>query len=105
MDTTWPFNFDCVGAPQNLPSYYDKLIIPSIFYDAVIKNLNTLKTTNTLTLTNLIQNNYPDIIVFNDTLIFNNKSNNSHAGVTKQREKNNIIIEKFCDWLITATNE
>jgi len=40
MDTTWPFNLDCVQLPRNTPAYYDKLIIPSIFYNAVItKNI------------------------------------------------------------------
>lgn len=37
MDTTWPFNFDCNQPPLNTPEYFDKLIIPSIFYNAVIK--------------------------------------------------------------------
>lgn len=50
MDSTWPFNFDCVGAPTHLPPYYDKLIIPSIFYDAVInRNVNQVN--------NIIKNN------------------------------------------------
>ena len=41
MDSTWPFNNDCVGIPKNTPIYYDKLIIPTIFYDAVInRNIN-----------------------------------------------------------------
>lgn len=35
MDSTWPYNFDCSGLPQNLPSYYDMLIVPSIFYKEV----------------------------------------------------------------------
>jgi hypothetical protein len=35
MDSTWPYNFDCTGLPQNLPSYYDMLIVPTIFYNAV----------------------------------------------------------------------
>jgi hypothetical protein len=43
MDTTWPFNFDCTGIPQHLPSYYDNLIIPNIFYNAVIsRNVNNV---------------------------------------------------------------
>ena len=41
MDSTWPFNCDCTGIPQNLPSYYDLLILPEIFYTAVIeRNVN-----------------------------------------------------------------
>jgi hypothetical protein len=41
MDTTWPFNCDCLGVPKHIPSYYDKLVIPSIFYNAVIhRNIN-----------------------------------------------------------------
>jgi hypothetical protein len=36
MDSTWPYNFDCQGVPTHLPSYYDKLIIPQIFYNGVI---------------------------------------------------------------------
>lgn len=45
MDTTWPYNFDCVGVPKHLPSYYDTLIIPKIFYNAVI-NRNTAEVNN-----------------------------------------------------------
>ena len=45
MDSTWPFNNDCIGLPQHLPAYYDLLIIPSIFYDAVIER-NTKKVNN-----------------------------------------------------------
>lgn len=41
MDSTWPFNCDCIGIPKNIPSYYDQLVIPNIFYDAVInRNIN-----------------------------------------------------------------
>jgi len=41
MDSTWPFNFDCVGVPQNLPSYYDLLIVPDIFLEGVVeRNVN-----------------------------------------------------------------
>lgn len=50
MDSTWPFNFDCMGVPQHLPAYYDKLIIPDIFYDAVINR-------NTKQVNNVIRNN------------------------------------------------
>ena len=39
MDSTWPYNFDCVGVPTHLPAYYDELIIPTLFYSAV-KNRN-----------------------------------------------------------------
>ena len=50
MDTTWPFNFDCIGVPQHLPPYYDNLVIPAIFYDAVIhRNINKVN--------NIIRNN------------------------------------------------
>jgi hypothetical protein len=43
MDTTWPFNLDCVQLSRNTPAYYDKLIIPSIFYNAVVtKNVEAL---------------------------------------------------------------
>jgi len=45
MDSTWPFNNDCVGVPQHLPTYYDLLIIPNLFYDAVIER-NTNKVNN-----------------------------------------------------------
>ena len=45
MDSTWPFNNDCIGLPQHLPAYYDLLIIPSVFYDAVIER-NTKKVNN-----------------------------------------------------------
>ena len=65
MDTTWPFNFDCVGAPQNLPSYYDKLIIPSIFYDAVIKR-------NKVDIINIIKYNPVlsiGIVIFYDNIL------------------------------------
>jgi hypothetical protein len=37
MDTTWPFNFDNPAVARHLPAYYDKLIIPKYFYQAVIK--------------------------------------------------------------------
>ncbi len=41
MDSTWPFNFDCVGLPQNTPAYYDALIVPQIFNEAVAeRNVN-----------------------------------------------------------------
>lgn len=45
MDSTWPFNFDNISLPRNLPSYYDLLIIPEVFYDAVIQR-NIKKITN-----------------------------------------------------------
>ena len=37
MDTTWPFNFDNPALARHLPAYYDILIIPKYFYEAVIK--------------------------------------------------------------------
>lgn len=42
MDSTWPFNFDCVGIPQHLPAYYDLLVVPEIFLEAVLER-NTNK--------------------------------------------------------------
>ena len=50
MDSTWPFNFDCVGVPKNLPAYYDLLILPEIFYNAVLER-------NTNKVNNIIKNN------------------------------------------------
>jgi hypothetical protein len=49
MDSTWPYNFDCQGVPTHLPSYYDKLIIPQIFYNGVI-NRNVTEVTTFLSL-------------------------------------------------------
>jgi hypothetical protein len=38
MDSMWTFNNDCfAGLPKNLPSYYDLLIIPEVFLDAVVE--------------------------------------------------------------------
>ena len=37
MDSTWPFNFDCQGIPRYLPPYYDLLVLPEIFYNAVVE--------------------------------------------------------------------
>ena len=55
MDSTWPFNFDCTGIPQHLPSYYDNLIIPKLFYNAVIsRNVNKV---------NLVIKNNPKLAV------------------------------------------
>ena len=42
MDSTWPFNFDYAAVARQLPAYYDLLILPSVFYDAVIER-NTKK--------------------------------------------------------------
>jgi hypothetical protein len=50
MDTTWPYNFDNPAVARHLPAYYDTLIIPKIFYNAVI-------TRNTPELINLIKYN------------------------------------------------
>jgi hypothetical protein len=36
MDSTWPFNLECNDPPTNTPQYYDKAIIPQLFYNAVI---------------------------------------------------------------------
>ena len=36
MDSTWVFNFDCNNPPNKTPQYYDSIIIPRIFYNAVI---------------------------------------------------------------------
>jgi len=35
MDSTWPYNFDCVELPKNTPHYYDMITVPSLFYNAV----------------------------------------------------------------------
>lgn len=35
-DDDWVFNLDCAPPPKYLPPYYDKLIIPQVFYNAVI---------------------------------------------------------------------
>jgi hypothetical protein len=42
MDSMWLFNADCpYGLPKNLPSYYDLLIIPEVFLEAVVeRNIN-----------------------------------------------------------------
>ena len=41
MDSTWPFNNVCTGLPTHPSDYFDKLIIPEIFYNAVIeRNIN-----------------------------------------------------------------
>jgi len=41
VETDWVFNVDCISPPKNTPVYYDKAIIPSIFYNAVInKNVD-----------------------------------------------------------------
>ena len=45
MDSTWPFNFDYAAVARQLPAYYDLLILPSVFYDAVIER-NTEKVNN-----------------------------------------------------------
>ncbi len=44
MDTTWPFNNDCPnGLPQYLSPYYDLLIVPEVFLNAVVdRNINKL---------------------------------------------------------------
>jgi hypothetical protein len=65
MDSTWPFNFDCTGIPQNTPIYYDNLIIPTIFYNAVI-------TRNTKLLVNLIKYNPQlsvSVVIFYDNIL------------------------------------
>ena len=55
MDSTWPFNNDCTGIPQNTSTYYDNLVIPAIFYDAVInRNINKV---------NLVIKNNPKLCV------------------------------------------
>jgi len=55
MDSTWPFNFDCIGAPQHLPSYYDLLIVPELFLKAVQdRNVNKV---------NLVIKNNPSLSV------------------------------------------
>jgi hypothetical protein len=65
MDSTWPFNFDCTGIPQNTPAYYDTLIIPTLFYKAVL-------TRNTQLLINLIKYN-PQlsvaVVIFYDNIL------------------------------------
>lgn len=35
-DDDWVFNLDCAPPPKHLSAYYDNLIIPEIFYNAVI---------------------------------------------------------------------
>ena len=37
MDTDWVFNFDCTNKPLQTSKYYDENIIPSVFYENVIK--------------------------------------------------------------------
>jgi hypothetical protein len=34
-DDDWVFNFDCAPPPMNIAPYYDNLIIPLVFYNAV----------------------------------------------------------------------
>ena len=65
MDSTWPFNFDCVGVPQHLPAYYDALVIPSIFNDAVMSR-------NTNELNNIIKYNPKlsiAVVIFYDNIL------------------------------------
>lgn len=43
MDSTWPYNFDYNIPPTNTSQYYDKVIIPAIFYTAVMtRNVNAM---------------------------------------------------------------
>ena len=35
FDEDWIFNFDCAPPPLNIAPYYDNLIIPLVFYNAV----------------------------------------------------------------------
>ena len=43
MDSTWPFNLDCNDPPTNTPKYFDTVIIPKVFYTAVInRNVNAV---------------------------------------------------------------
>ena len=41
-DDDWVFNFDCAPPPMNIAPYYDNLIVPQVFYNAV-KNRNAEK--------------------------------------------------------------
>ena len=68
--------------------------ITDLLYRAVISNISTLKSNGVLTFTNFLQNNYPDIVIFNDTLIFKISNNlKLQSGIVEQKEKNNIIIK------------
>jgi len=43
MDSDWVFNFDNTNPPTNTPKFFDTIIIPSIFYNAVIaRNVNAV---------------------------------------------------------------
>ena len=39
------FNINCIGLPKNIPPYYDLLVLPEVFYDAVVER-NTNKVNN-----------------------------------------------------------
>jgi hypothetical protein len=98
MDSTWPFNFDCMGIPQNTSAYYDNLIIPTIFYNAVI-------TRNTKLLVNLIKYNPQlsvSVVIFYDNILrqaFYTKKDAKYGMPFKIKwnttKKNNNIILNF----------
>ena len=45
MSSSRKNNFECSAIPKHLPTYYDLLVLPSVFYQAVIER-NTVKVNN-----------------------------------------------------------
>jgi hypothetical protein len=98
MDTTWPYNFDCAQLPRHIPKYYDNLIVPAIFYEAVIER-------NTEKLNNLIKYNQQlsvAVVSFYDTTLKNAFFYKKNAKFEipykirwKTKTQNNSIIMNF----------
>lgn len=65
--------------------------LTNIIYDAVVHNIDKLKNDKILIFNNFLQNNYQDLVIFNDKLIFK-ISDNFHAGIINQKNKNNLIV-------------
>lgn len=65
--------------------------ITNLIFDLVMKNLTKLKNEKILIFNNVLQNNYGDLIFFNDILIFN-LSDNFNSGIVDQKNKDNRVI-------------
>ena len=85
-------NYTCSGISTHIPSYYDNLVIPTIFYDAVIeRNINKIN--------NIIKNKPHlsiSIVLFYDTILknafFNKKNGKSGSRYKIKWQTNSSII-------------
>jgi len=77
--------------------------ITSFIFNLVMENLTGLKNNKILVFKNILQNNYGDLIFFNDVLIFK-IDDNFNAGILDQNNKNGIVTSLRIEFNVDMAN-